>query len=68
MLLFLGVVARNDGYRGLRVAEIDGLMRHVGRNEDEVHRPDPVDGGPDADTPAAADDQYGVRVTVPLKG
>ena len=36
MLLLLGIVARHNGDRGLRVAEIDGLVRQVGWDEDEV--------------------------------
>ena len=34
MLLLL--VARQNGDRGLRVAEIDGLVRQIGWDEDEV--------------------------------
>lgn len=36
MLLLLGIVACHNGDCGLRVAEIDGLMRQVRRNKDEV--------------------------------
>ena len=36
MLLLLGIVARHNGDCGLRVAEIYGLVRQVGWDEDEV--------------------------------
>ena len=35
-LLLIGVVARDDGQGRFRGVEVDGLMRHVRPNEDEI--------------------------------
>jgi hypothetical protein len=35
-LLLVWIVARDDGQGGLRSAQVNGLMRHVRSNQDEI--------------------------------